>query len=358
MKDTVKKILYLKAWNNNRYNQMNYYDFSELNFFFNKSGLFGQEKRFEKIFEYLDQNINILHLPYMTNINIISHKVGSHFMMSPHKLYVFYLILKFHSQNSEHQKELLEKFEFVENLDIFRDAEKIHDMMNDDIIIEFMRVEEEETGKYFIGLCGYNLESLDKRIQKFVLKMENMKMIYRLTYFISFGKDYQEKDFKKDFLTRYKNDFLVAVNIFDCRSDPEYILNLILTMNYYKKLFFDYINKNYLDKLSLIYDINNDLLNIKEYGISKEQNQKQISREYIQINQIFEKEISILNYISFVYFLKSEVSVFLRINHSKIDTLILEDFIKFCSEYIDKFPSQEIVTELIFFKQNIQLNSS
>lgn len=346
----------LKAWNYNRYNQMNYYDFSELNFFFNKSGLFGQEKRFEKIFEYLDQNISSLHLPYMTNMNIIYNKVGIHFMMSPHKLYVFYLILKFHSQNSEQQKKLLEKFESVENFDIFRDAEKIHDMINDDIIIEFMRVEEEETRKYFIGLCGYNLESLDKRIQKFVLKMENMKMIYRLTYFISFGKDYHEKNFKKDFLARYKNDFLVAVNRFDCRSDPEYILNLILTMNYYKKLFFEYINKNYLDKLH--YDISKDSLNIREYGISQEQNQnqKQISREYIQINQIFEKEISILNYISFVYFLKSEVSVFLRMNNSKIDTLILEDFIKFCSEYIDKFPSQEIVTELIFFKQNIQLN--
>lgn len=327
---------------------MNSYDFSELDFFFNDSGLFGQQERFEQIFDYLDQNMNSLQLPFMTNINIMHLKIANSWL-SVNKLYDFYLILKFNSQNSEQQKELLEKFELVDNLDFCTNTstETIHDIMNDDVLTEFMRVEQQIS---FIGPSGYNLSSLYKKIQKFVLQMDNVRMIFKLTYFISFGKEYQQKDFKKDFVSRYNTDFLAAVSKFDDRSDPIYILNLILTMDYYKKLFLDFIKKNYVDESK--YDTHLDVLDLKEYGISSEI--QQLKKEFIQLNQILEKEISILNYISFVYFLKSEANVFLKIKSKEVGPAkseILQDLITFCSDYIDKFPSQEIVCEMIFLKE-------
>jgi hypothetical protein len=334
---------------------MNLYDFSELDFFFNDSGLFGQQERFEQIFDYLDQNMNILNLPFMTNLNIMCFKFANSGLLSGNRLYDFYLILKFNSQNSEQQKELLEKFELVDDLDFCTNTstETIFDIMNDDVLSEFMCVEQEIMKKCFIGPIGYNLISLDKKIQKFVLKMDNLRMIFKLTYFISFGKDYQQKDFKKDFVSRYNSDFLVAVSRFDHRTDPVYILNLILTMNYYKKSFLDFVKKNYIDEIK--YDIHLDILSLKEYGISSEI--QQLKKEFIQINQILEKEISILNYISFVYFLKSEAKVFLKIKSNEIGQTkseILQDLIIFCSDYIEKFPSQEIVREMIFFKENLK----
>lgn len=331
----------------------NKYDFSELDFFFHHFLNEFQDNYFSEQFENIDENLNSLNLPYLSYMNMIYYKSidSSNSRLCEYKLYEYYLIIKYIFLGSEElQKKMHEKFEFVDKIDFYHDPDKIFDVMNDDIISEFTSVE--EINIPYIGIIGHNIINLQKKVSKFIFKYILIKMIYRLTYFISGQSDYGEKDFKKDFVSRFHRDLVVCIHKFDDRSEPEYILNLIINMNYYKSLFIEYINKNYCFIDS--YDYETDVLCIKEYGIAT--NNEHQKKEYIKINKLLEKETNLLNSIYSIYYLKSKIDLFEKreihlVPCNKRERW--ENFKDFCQEYLDAFPGYEVIMELSFFQQYI-----